>query len=164
MRYLNLIAVKVLQKVTKNLRCMIGSIFIILFLVFLANITLNKTMNISIQTLVPLIIFGSVGGALFYSDMRASRRKARLLICGERIYGVVTDVKKRKYTKIHTTITHFGNEDVIFPYEIIYKYEVNGKQFIGKSDFIWDRPNVRRGDAIEVYFDTHKPQLSVIKY
>lgn len=53
MRYLNLIAVKVLQKVTKNLRCMIGSIFVILFLVFLANITLNKTMNISIQTLVP---------------------------------------------------------------------------------------------------------------
>lgn len=164
MKNLNLIAIKAFQRVTKNSRSMIGSIFVALFLVFLMNIAFNRTMNISIQSFIPLILFGSIGGIFFYFDFRESQRKARLLIYGQKIAGHVTDVKKRKYTKIHTTITHFGDEDVIFPYEIIYTYEVNGKRFVGKSDLIWNTPNIRKGDSIEVYLDVHKPQLSAIKY
>lgn len=164
MKNLNLIAVKLFQRITRNSKCMIGSIFVALSLAFLVNIVFNRTINASIQSFIPLILFGSVGGILFYFDFLERQRKAHLLIYGKKIAGFVIDVKKRRYTKIHTTITHFGNEDVISPYEIIYKYEVHGKKFVGKSDLIWDTPNIQKGDSIEVYLDIHKPQLSTIKY
>ena len=162
MKKTNLTLAKLFLLVTRSPRCMAGSILVVLFVVFLAGMLFNPVMARSLPNILLLILLGLAAGILFFIDLRAERQKARLLLHGEKVTGHVANIKK-SCAKLHTSTTHLGNEDAVSPYVIFYTYERDGKQYTGKSAWVWEEPRLRPGDPIEIHLDPHKPQVSAIQ-
>lgn len=94
------------------------------------------------------ISFGLIGLCFFVAQFALyaltkskNQMRAELLAEGIRLTGVVEKVYLQNYT-------HYGRTS---PYRILYKYSYNGKEYEKKSDLLWEKPSVTKGDAITVY-------------
>ncbi len=44
------------------------------------------------------------------------------------------------------------------PFELLFEYYVDGNRYTGKSDYLWEKPNIKVGSEIKVYIDSYEPK------
>ncbi len=92
------------------------------------------------------IIFLLVGVAFFFIPFYNEKKLENLKSIGISVQGTVTGIKKLIYTQ-------FGSQS---PYIVYFSYEYSGEKYEGKSNFIWNEPNISEGDMITVYIDEYR--------
>lgn len=94
------------------------------------------------------IIFGILGvGFIIVSTIlkvivnKKDKLNRELLISGRKIEGVVENV----YLQSHT---QYGHQS---PYIIMYSFTYGNQIYYRKSQFLWEKPDIKDGDSIMVY-------------
>ena len=101
----------------------------------------------------PAVVFPIMGTAFlvagvifFFTSLYMWKKRRMLRSTGIRILGTVTKVKQSPYA-------HIGNKN---PYIIYFSYEYFGKKYEGRSQFLWNEPDISEGDTIDVYIDHYR--------
>ena len=89
--------------------------------------------------------------------------RKRLIRQGERIPGVVTDVKTCWWLKINTKPVRAHMWDgALFPHQITYRYTVDGREYPGKRIISPYAACPRTGDSVQVCYDARYPERSAL--
>ncbi len=94
--------------------------------------------------------FGGVGGALFARGSRQRRALQRLHRDGQMTRGEVVEVGRSAYS-VNRQRAHMVN----------YRYTVQGTLRRGKHG-LWEPPGLRAGDAVAVLYDPQRPDDSIL--
>lgn len=92
------------------------------------------------------IMFLVIGVVFFFIPLYREKKLKNLKSIGIIVQGTVTRIKKLSYTQ-------FGYQS---PYIVYFYYEHSGKEYKGKSNLLWNEPNISVGDTITVYVDEYK--------
>lgn len=110
---------------------------------------LKPTADSMIQTSAMLGIVYSLLGLVFFIVSTVlksvtslkSRLHNELLVNGTKVHGTIEKVYLQRYTQ-------YGNRS---PYRILYTYTFQDKLYHHKSYLLWDKPDFRENDPIDVY-------------
>lgn len=135
---------------------LLGFIFAIIGVVFIGAGYLNRVgiLHTSPRSQGdPSVIFPIVGdiflvaGVISYFISLYKGKKRRMLkSTGINIQGTVTRIKQLPYVSV-------GREH---PYIVYFSYEYFGKKYEGRSQFLWNEPDISEGDTIDVYIDHYR--------
>ncbi len=67
---------------------------------------------------------------------------------------------RRLPVKLHTSSSHLADEDVLYPYQILFAYQYEGQSYRGRSEWIWFKPCFPKGTQIQVKVDPKRPKHS----
>ena len=70
------------------------------------------------------------------------RAYCALIASGRKVTGTVESVYSQWYLQC-------GKKH---PYRVLYCYSLQGKRYCRKSQLLWEKPAVREGDSIEIYY------------
>ena len=126
-------------------------IFIVLSLSFLAFAYLKGDLSV----LFPAIGFISLimGLIILSLSLYMENKRKRLMEWGLKVDGTVSKVKKINYARWKR----------VSPHVVYFYYERYGFRYEGKSFLIWDKPNVDKGEKIDVYINDNKREHYFIK-
>lgn len=137
-----------MEELLKIIFLWLGIMFVFFGILGLIGIMKPKASSmVQNQTLLG-IIFSLVGiGFIIVSIVlkvvvnRRGKLHDELLISGRKIDGVVEKVYLQTYTQ-------YGHQS---PYVILYTFTYMDKTYHHKSNFLWEKPDLREGDSIMVY-------------
>ena len=126
----------------------LGCAFIVFGLLSFGGI-LTPTPHSMVQNNIIIGIVFSVLGIIFFITqivfaVLASKKKKlhwELLTNGIKVSGTVEKVYMQKYMQ-------YGQKS---PYRVLYTYTYQNKTYHSKSCLLWDKPQVKETDSIEVY-------------
>ena len=77
------------------------------------------------------------------------------------IIATVEEVRRRQL-KVHMSTYHLADEDVIYPYVVVYSYEIGNIKYRGRSQWFWFRPCFQKDSKIKISVSQMNPSKSRI--
>ena len=75
------------------------------------------------------------------------------------VTATVENIQK-VHLMVHMSATHYANEDAIYPYVIVYRYQFGGKEYQGRSQWLWFNPCFPKGMKIPIQVSAFNPKKS----